>query len=330
MKKFLRRATLTTLVLVALAFAGIAVWGSGRLLHPPRRALQDYHRLTEADPARFGLQIESYIGPSSTPCLLLTPSSQPGIAKKGRTVRDLLTARGVRISPWGEVRGTLVLLHGYRGRKEDYFPIAERLCAAGFRCIAVDLPGHGDNPSSSATFGKNEVTLVESVLADAADRFHFDPANAGLFGISQGGAIALQTAARPGRHWKAVASISSFASLDQPVRSTASTLAPSLAVITPFASTACGCGVRCREGFFPSDIQPAAAAGNIHIPAFIAHGVEDDFIPISAGEAIFKAIPDPRKVYRPIPGANHHNVLSTGSDALYAEICAFFLEHCSP
>ena len=330
MKKFLRRTAATTLVLVSLAFVGTAIWGSGTLVHPQRRAIKDYHREVEAAPDQFGLEIEAYTGPSSAPCLLLTPPTSPGEAKKGRIVRDLLTKRGVQLSPWGEVRGTLVLLHGYRGRKEDYFPIAERFCAAGFRCIVIDLPGHGDNPAPSATFGKNEVRLVESVLDDAAARFHFAPTHCGLFGLSQGGAIALQTAARPGSRWSAIASVSAFASLDQPVRYTARGISPMMAKITPFTTAACACGVRCRVGFFPSDIQPVTAAAAIRIPAFIAHGDQDDFIPISSGEAIFKAIPGSDKTFRSIHGAGHHNVLSTGSHELYADFCAFFLEHCGP
>jgi len=330
MKKFLRRTAVTTLILVAVAFVGTAIWGSGTLIHPQRRAIKDYHWEVMEAPDKFGLKIESYTGPLSTPCLLLTPPTTPGEAKKGRVVRDLLTKRGVQVPPWGEVRGTLVLLHGYRGRKEDYFPIAERFCAAGFRCIVIDLPGHGDNPAAEATFGKNEVRLVEAVLDNAAKRFHFSPTHCGLFGLSQGGAIALQTAARPGNRWSAIASVSAFASLDQPVRYTANGISPMLAKITPFTTAACACGVRCRVGFFPSDIQPATAAASIRIPAFIAHGELDSFIPITSGEAIFKAIPGPDKTFRAIPGAGHHNVLATGSHELYAEVCSFFLQHCRP
>ena len=330
MKKFLCRIALAALILLAVAFIGTAIWGSGKLVHPDRRALMDYHRETQAAPTRFGLKIEPYTGPSSTPCLLLSPSEMPGEAKKGQIVRQLLTNRGIQLAPWGQIRGTLFLLHGYCGRKEDYFPIAERFCAAGFRCIVIDLPGHGDNPAPTATFGKNEVQLVESVLDDAAGRFHFSPTHCGLFGLSQGGAIALQAAARPGSRWNAIASVSAFASLDQPVRYSADRISPLLAKITPFTTAACACGVRYRVGFFPSEIQPVSAAASIRIPAFIAHGDLDDFIPIRSGEEIFKAIPTADKSFHPIHGAGHHNVLSTGSHELYADICEFYLRHCGP
>ena len=327
MKKFLRRLTFWLILLFLIAFAGTAVWASGQLLFPERRALQDYHRQTLKHPGHHGLHIESYIGPQGTPCLMITPSLDPGEARKARLLRDELIKNGVKPPKWGQIRGTLVLLHGYGGRKEDNLPVAERFCAAGFRCIVPDLPGHGDNPSSAATFGKKEVRLVEELLDDASKRFRFDSTRAGLFGISQGGAIALQAAAQPGSHWKAVASVASFASLDQPVRQAAIGLLPELRQILPLTESACASGVYCRAGFIPSSIRPLDAARNLKIPAFISHGQNDRFIPFSAGKAIYDAIPHDRKTFREVRGADHHNVLSVGSNPLYAEFCGFFLKN---
>ncbi|MGC4015261.1 MAG: alpha/beta hydrolase [Luteolibacter sp.] len=67
------------------------------------------------------------------------------------------------------------------------------------------------------------------------------------------------------------------------------------------------------------------AASKIAIPAFIAHGELDRFVPMSAGEAIYKAIPGSRKTFRPVPGAGHGNVLAIGSNELYADLCRFFI-----
>lgn len=324
MIKLLRRAAITSTLLLLVAFGGLAVWGSDRLLHPSRRPLQDYHREILAQPSEFGLQVQPYTGPSGTPCLLVTPSPNPGTANKGRIVREELVKRGVNPSRWGETRGTIVLLHGYCGRKEDNLPIAERFCAAGFRCLLPDLPGHGDNPAASATFGKRETALAGDLLDDAARRFSFPSAPAALFGISQGGAIALQAAGRSDGRWAAVATVAAFSSLSQPVERAASAI-PKLAVIAPFASEACACGVYCREGFTPSDIRPIDSAGRITIPAFIVHGDQDTFIPISAGRAIYDAIPGTRKTFREVHGGGHGNVLSTGSHELYADLCQFYI-----
>ena len=48
---------------------------------------------------------------------------------------------------------TVLLLHGFLGQAEDWQPITEGLAIAGMRCIALDLPGHGQtsfHPSGAA------------------------------------------------------------------------------------------------------------------------------------------------------------------------------------
>lgn len=82
MKKFLRRTAVTTLILVAVAFVGTAIWGSGTLIHPQRRAIKDYHREVVAAPDKFGLKIESYTGPLSTPACCSRPRLRPARRRK--------------------------------------------------------------------------------------------------------------------------------------------------------------------------------------------------------------------------------------------------------
>jgi pimeloyl-ACP methyl ester carboxylesterase len=326
MRTFAKRSLILLGAAAVVAFMGLGWWSSHRLLHPPRRDLQDYHREIIRDPRDFGIQITPYTGPGGTPCLMVTPVENPDRARKGRAVRDALADNGIRCAPWGRIRGTVVLLHGYKGRKEDHLPVSERLCAAGFRCLLPDLPGHGDHPSATATFGRTEADQIAGLLRDAAGRFSFPPENAGLLGVSQGGAISLQAAALDDSPWKAVASISAFASLDQPIASGSRTLCSPVAFISPLASTACNLGVYAREGFLPSEISPVAAVSRLGIPVFIAHGEQDSFIPIAQGRAIFDAIPSRQKTFRPVPGAGHGNALAVGSTPLYAELCAFFLK----
>jgi len=42
-------------------------------------------------------------------------------------------------------KGTVLLLHGYGGSKEEMLPLAYRLALAGWAGLAIDLPGHGQN-----------------------------------------------------------------------------------------------------------------------------------------------------------------------------------------
>jgi pimeloyl-ACP methyl ester carboxylesterase len=232
--------------------------------------------------------------------------------------------------PWGEIRGTVILLHGHTGRKEDHLPICERLCAAGFRCLLLDLPGHGDHPSRIATFGKNESSLVEDILADAKNTFGFPEQPTFLFGISQGGAIALQIAAHHPERWRAVASAAAFASLDRPILQSAESFHPSLRPFAPLNSFAVGFGAWCRSGMWPSSIRPRDAARHFTMPVMITHGENDRFIPIEQGREIYDALPSTNKVFRPVKHAGHGRVLAQDATNFYPELCSFFLSTLEP
>lgn len=334
MRRFRRFLSRTCLVLALAVLAAMVVigWkGSERLVSPARRAVEDYHRDILGKPDDHGLAIAPFTAGGTTPCLLVTASPQPGVATKSNLVRAELSRRGVRLPPWGAEVGTVVLLYGHGGRKEDHLPICERFCAAGFRCLLLDIPGQGDHPATTGSFGLHEAALVESVLADASRQFSFPPAPACLFGVSQGGAIALQTAARSPSKWKAVASVATFASLDRPVAQAAENLLPEpLRFCSPLAAFSVGCGTRLRAGFWPSEVRPVDAAGKLNQPVFIGHGDLDTYIGIDQARDIFAAIPGSRKRFRVVSGADHNHVLSKGSHALYADLCQFFLAAVEP
>ena len=334
MKRFRRVLQLLAvvfLVLFAAVFAATGWWGSGHLVSPARRPLQDYHRTILAQPAEFGLRVEAFSAADKTPCLLVTGVKDPGKAEKGRILRDELQRRGVTVPPWGSQLGTIVMFNGHHGRKEDHLPICERFCAAGFRCLLLDLPGHGDHPGTFGTFGLSESKLAGQVLTEAASKFNFSASPACLYGLSQGGAIALQAAAREPSKWTAVASVATFASLDRPVLRSAEVLLPSqLHFCTPVAALSVSCGARLRAGYWPADVKPVAAAAKLHMPVMVVHGDQDSYIGIEQAKEIFAAIPDSRKQFRVVPGGDHHRVLSTGSHALYADLCQFFLKSLEP
>lgn len=313
--------------LLALAFLVlVGWWGSGHLVSPERRGLEDYHREILSRPADHGLQIEPFAASDGTPGLLVTGSPAPGAARKSRIARDELGRRHIAVPDWGEQIGTIVLLYGHNGRKEDQLPICERFCAAGFRCILMDLPGQGDHPGATGSFGLREAGGIEGVLNDAARQFDFPPAPACLFGVSQGGAIALQAAALAPGKWKAVASVATFASLDLPVLRSAQEMVPEdFHFCCPLAAFSVGCGTRLRAGFWPAEVRPLDAAARLTLPVLIAHGDQDPYIGIEQGRAIFSAVPSKRKQFRVVEGADHNRVLSIGSHRLYADFCAFFL-----
>ena len=153
------------IVLCVLSLLGMGWWAASDLVHPSRRLLQDYHQEILGHPGGFGLKISSYSVPAAqaggyaAPCLLCEPNPSERPGTRGKLIREQLAAKDVRLFDFGKTRGTVVLLPGRGGRKEDGLPIAERFCAAGLNCVLIDLPAHGDNLNPIDSFGLREWNL---------------------------------------------------------------------------------------------------------------------------------------------------------------------------
>lgn len=100
---------------------------------------------------------------------------------------------------------TVIFLHGFLGSSADWQPLARRLQAA-WRCVLVDLPGHGrahfpEHPELYSCAGATQAVLA------TADR----PAH--LVGYSLGGRLALQLALQHPERWRSLTLISASAGL---------------------------------------------------------------------------------------------------------------------
>ncbi len=101
----------------------------------------------------------------------------------------------------GKRNGGTVLLHGgFDSLIEEFFPICQRIAAAGFNVVAFDGPGQGGARTlSGLTFDHDWEKPVGAVL----DHFRLDRAD--LVGISMGGYWALRAAGREPRIHRVVA-----------------------------------------------------------------------------------------------------------------------------
>ncbi|MBX7210641.1 MAG: alpha/beta fold hydrolase [Verrucomicrobiaceae bacterium] len=327
MNRRLLRALAAMSFIAAAAFFVLCWLASSRLICPARRAVQDYHKDILEHTLDHGMSIvrQTLVRGewTGTPCLVCEPLTEPGAAGKGNKLRTELEARNVPVQSWGRIIGTLVLLHGHTGRKEDHLPVAERFCAAGFRCILIDLPGHGGHPAPFASFGFRETSLPLAALRELSESLHFEMRPACLFGISQGGAIALQAAAADPGTWSAVAELSSFADLDGVIGAQASRLFGPLHSPARFIVSRL---VKWRAGFDPAAVRPADAAALLgSVPVLIGHGTADTFVPTEHARALLAAVKSERKEFLEIAGTDHHDVLIT-SQPVYATVAKFFLE----
>ena len=84
-------------------------------------------------------------------------------------------------------RGSVVVIHGYGGNKEEMLGLAWRIAEAGFRAVSIDLGGHGEHP---LPFGAGITDDVDAALVFCAGK---GPVAA--VGHSLGGRLALLSGA---------------------------------------------------------------------------------------------------------------------------------------
>ncbi len=324
-RKHRRSILLSASLLILLTASGLIYWAGSEIASPSRRPLMDYHREFLANPAGQGLVIDRFTASDGTPCLVCTPDPSGSLGERGTIIRRQLSADGFNLVPAGRIVGTLVLVHGRKGRKEDYLPIAERLCASGFRCVIPDMPAHGDHPATIATYGIREAGVPARVLDEAARKFTFDPQPSGLLGMSMGGSVAMHATDLPDAPWKALVIISSFDSFHRVIEGQASRyLGTTLGPLWADSSDAI---YRWKSGISIADIQPHRHASSLRLPTLIAHGSSDRVICITSGRRLFNALPATSSIkWIEVPGANHDNVLITAYP-IYAGIAGWMLRH---
>lgn len=322
-----RKIIVSSFLSIVFTACGLVFWAGTQIASPTRRPLIGYHREILSNPAAHALVINRFTAADGTPCLVCTPAPDGALGKRGTIIRKQLTDRGLIPPPGGSITGTLVLTHGRKGRKEDYLPIAERLCAVGFRCVIPDLPAHGDHPGQIATYGVREAELPARVLEEASRKFAFEKQPAGLLGMSMGGSVAVHSANLPGAPWKALVVISSFDSFPAAIEGQASRYVGT--TLGPVWASATAVVYHWKSGIHLADIQPRHHAATISIPTFIAHGTRDRVIPMAAGRRLFESLPETTlKKWQEIPGADHDNVLIT-SFPIYADIAEWMIRHVS-
>ncbi len=304
----------------------LAAWlAADQLAHPTRRPLQDYHHEFLANPAAHGVLLKSFACSDGTPCLMCEPLPDGQVGKRGQVIREQLQKKNIALPPPAKILGTLVLVHGRRGRKEDYLLIAERFCAIGFRCVLLDLPAHGDHPGTTACYGVKEFHLPAMALREAAAKFGFDPQPAGIMGMSMGGAVSIQAVVKHEVPWRAMVLVSTFDNLDNAVRNQAASMLGAWA----------GAGLRSltgplfewKTGMKIEAANSIALVPQLKCPVLVAHGTADRVIPIECGRRLYAALPaDIEKRWIEIPGADHDNVLVTDFP-IYAEMAGWMLRH---
>lgn len=279
-------------ILAALALAALAWSGAGQLTHPAR------HPATNS-PQDYGLEFEP-----------IAFKTRDGLTLRGWFIP---AARGI------DPKGTIVFSHGYSGDCSPDLVYAPLFHQAGFNLLFFDYRGHGAS-------GGDFTSLVYFERGDLLAALDFLRARGiervGLMGFSMGGAVALATAPHSPMV-VGVISDSAFADLHSIVQQSATArgvpklLAPLMGwLVVLFAS------LRLRANLFSADpirwVDKMAPR-----PVLIMHGAEDEAIPVSEAQRLFRAARQPKELWV-VPGAAHRKIEKVAREEYRRRVIDFF------
>ena len=202
----------------------------------------------------------------------------------------------------GAPRGTVVLLHGYGVAQFAMAPWALRLAEDGWRCVLVDLRGHGKSTGKRIYYGVREARDLSQLLdALAADGTLAAPVAA--VGESYGAALALRWKASDPRVGRVVA-IAPYGALSNAVVNICHEYAGWL------PRGLVNAGLRRLPSLLevaPEQLDTTTILTRHPVPALVVVGTEDKITPPADVRKVYDEA-SPGSGWIEVPGATHEAV----------------------
>jgi dipeptidyl aminopeptidase/acylaminoacyl peptidase len=213
------------------------------------------------------------------------------------------TVRGKTLFGWfipaGPAAPALAVVHGWGGNAEMMLPLAAPLHAAGYALLLFDARSHGasdgDSFASLPRFAEDLEHAVDWLQAQA----EVDPRRVGVIGHSVGAGAALLLASRR-RDLLAAVSLAAFA---HPARMMRRWLQFKRIPFWPLGAYILWY-VQRVIGYRFDDIAPCHTIRGANCPVLLAHGTEDDMVPVSEAREIHAARHDERVSLLLMPGSH--------------------------
>jgi uncharacterized protein len=265
MKLGLKSKWLRILIISVILLCGLTWYATQHvlpytMLKPHRRSVESEPRFAAGTtPDNFGLRYES-----------LDFKTYDSLLMKGYHIKT------------DSARGTIILLHGIGDSKEGFYDVCGDFTDWGYDCVIFDMRAHGKSEGLYCTYGAKEKYDVQALTGLMKDRKLPEPF--GIFGNSLGGAIALQS--------MAVCPDLKFGIIESTFHNLKDVVMEYAADIMFFKSEWLADVVLKRSseiaGFDPFLVTPETSSAAISNPVFVAHGTDDQKIPISFGRRNFQ------------------------------------------
>lgn len=188
-------------------------------------------------------------------------------------------------------RGTVLVVHGWRAESIWIGHIGDALAQAGYRAVHVDLRGHGGSTGDAITYGVYESRDLIQVL-DALHEHDLLQGPLGVWGVSMGGATAIQFAAKDSRV-DAVVAVAPYTSMREVAPLVARRLLPILHLASDETLDRLVTEGAAAKGFDPDKADTLSAIQQLEAPVLIIHGKGDAIVPVEHGRRLFEAANGP-------------------------------------
>ncbi len=298
------------LTLVVLSLSGCAEAIARRVTAAPNAQWASQLPWQTTVPATLGMSLAEHVsvrriavasGAVSLRAVILEPSAAPW---------QLATVNGGEQwqhawspSPVLPALGTIVILHGLKSSSDYTTAHAVGLVNAGFRCVLIDLRGHGESTGTTMSFGKSEAADLRQALSNLQQTGTIQPPLI-LLGYSLGGSVALMAATEP-TPVTAVVAVAPFAHLADVAPNFANYFGGWLTWFVTDGLTRNTIAAIGRDGDFdPSSDSPLAWAPRVQVPVLLIHGADDTLVPPEQSAQLAGALGGP--VTRIVlPGQEH-------------------------
>ena len=287
----------SVVILVALSLSGCLTRRAADVLTVPRRVVETGHweKETATKPARFDVEAADGV---------------------------VLSALELPANPSVPKLGTAYLFHGFGNTKEQMLPVAKRLTAAGFRCIAWDSRGHGKSGGERASYGMREVDDALRVIKASRKRDHRPKGKDVFWGYSMGASVALQTLPEDARAEVAVL-LAPFADLSQIMRHHAGQIySGAMVPFLPWVRS----NVRSAAGFDPKRIKPVESVRRTDARLLFIHGGRDGVIPPDQSAQLLSACEEGQGKRLVLPKLGHGDVMWDLPESAYTTAVDFLME----
>lgn len=216
-------------------------------------------------------------------------------------------------------KGTVILFHGYGGKKSAMLDKAEVFRSMGYHTLLVDFMGSGGSEGNQTTIGYGESAQVKTCYGYVRS---LGEANIYLFGTSMGAVAIMKAISEDSIQPKGIILECPFGTMKE----TVDARFRSMKVPTfPMAGLLMFWG-GLQNGFWAFGHNPDEYAYGIKCPVLMLYGAKDERVSRIETDRIFVHLAGP-KLLRVYPDAGHENYLNKYKEAWTNDVENFLNEH---